>query len=117
MEQGFRMPGDSPLPLYHFLEYCYDSAQRVLFHRGTPINLTPKVVDTLHALLQHHGRIVEKAELMRLVWPGCTVEESGLARNISVLRKALGDDADACIETIPRRGYRFIAPITISSAV
>ena len=55
------------------------------------------------------GALVEKAELMNLVWPDCVVEEIGLARNISLLRKALGEDAENYIETVPRRGYRFTA--------
>jgi len=71
----------------------------------------PKVADTLHVLLDHHGQIVEKAELMKLVWPEAVVEEVGLARNISLLRKLLEDEN--CIETIPRRGYRFVAPVTL----
>jgi TolB-like protein len=55
--------------------------------------------------------VVGKAELMKLVWPDCVVEEIGLARNISILRKALSDDAGTYIETIPKRGYRFSAEL------
>ena len=73
------------------------------------VPLMPKAIDTLHVLLERRGRVVEKAALMKLVWPDCTVEEAGLARNISLLRKALGDDAETWIETIPKRGYRFAA--------
>jgi TolB-like protein len=76
--------------------------------------LVPKAIDTLHVLLERQGRVVEKRELMTLVWPDTVVEEVGLARNISLLRKALGDEGDSneYIETIPRRGYRFVAPVT-----
>lgn len=69
----------------------------------------PKAIETLHVLLERRGRVVEKAELMKLVWPDTTVEEVGLARNISLLRRALDDEAGQYIETIPRRGYRFVA--------
>jgi TolB-like protein len=64
-------------------------------------------------LLERHGTVVEKAELMREVWPDTTVEEIGLARNISQLRKALGDESDSgrYIETLPKRGYRFVAEV------
>jgi TolB-like protein len=73
------------------------------------VPLVPKAIDTLHVLLERRGRVVEKAELMKLVWPDTTVEDVGLARNISLLRKALDDESGQYIETIPRRGYRFAA--------
>lgn len=92
-----------------FGPFRYDPVQRVLFRAGEPVALPPKAVDTLHALVERRGQVVEKADLMRLVWPDCTVEEIGLARNISILRKALGDDAETYIETVPKRGYRFAA--------
>jgi TolB-like protein len=67
----------------------------------------------LHVLIERRGRIVEKGELLQLVWPDTTVEEVGLARNISLLRKALEADSPdgVTIETIPRRGYRFVADV------
>jgi DNA-binding winged helix-turn-helix (wHTH) protein/TolB-like protein len=82
-----------------------------LFRDGETVPLVPKAIDTLHVLIDRRGRVVEKAELMKLVWPDTVVEDVGLARNISLLRKALGDEgADSpYIETIPRRGYRFAA--------
>jgi TolB-like protein len=92
-----------------FGAFRYDPEQRVLFREGEALALMPKAVDTLHVLLERRGRVVEKAELMKLVWPDTSVEEIGLARNISLLRKALGDEADTYIETIPKRGYRFRA--------
>jgi len=77
------------------------------------IPLTPKVVDTLLALLSSDGRIVEKDDLVKAVWPDSFVEEGRLARNISMLRKTLGGAAGDAqfIETIPKRGYRFVAPL------
>jgi len=99
--------------LYEFGPFRYDSTQRLLTRGGATVALVPKALETLHALIEARGRVLEKAELMRIVWPDTTVEEIGLARNISILRKALGDEADggAYIETIPRRGYRFAAEL------
>ena len=99
--------------VYEFGPFRYDPSQRLLFREGALVPLVPKAIDTLHVLLERRGRIVEKAELMKLVWPDAVVEEVGLARNISVLRKALGDEDDtsAYIETIPRRGYRCTAEV------
>src|SRR5512143_1140985 len=74
---------------------------------GDVVALAPKAADTLQALLENRGRVVGKAELMKLVWPDCSVEEIGLARNVSLLRKALGDDTEEYIQTVPKRGYRF----------
>jgi DNA-binding winged helix-turn-helix (wHTH) protein/TolB-like protein len=95
--------------VYAFGPFHYDAEQRLLFRQGEVVPLVPKAIDTLHVLLEHRGRVVEKAELMKLVWPDTTVEDVGLARNISLLRKALDDESGLYIETIPRRGYRFAA--------
>jgi DNA-binding winged helix-turn-helix (wHTH) protein/TolB-like protein len=92
-----------------FFNFRYDEEQRLLFRDGELVPLEPKALDTLHALILRRGQVVEKAELMRLVWPDTVVEDVGLARNISLLRKALGEEAGGCIETIPKRGYRFVA--------
>ena len=92
---------------YLFGPFRYDSEQRLLFRDSELAPLAPKTIDTLHVLLERRGQVVEKAELMRLVWPDCTVEDVGLARNISLLRKALGDEQELYIATIPKRGYRF----------
>ncbi len=98
-------------PVYEFGPFRYDAAQHLLFRAGEAVPLVPKAIDTLQALLERRGQVVGKAELMKAVWPDCVVEEVGLARNVSVLRKALGDDAEAYIETIPKRGYRFAAGV------
>lgn len=102
---------DSSAPQYEFGPFRYDPTQRQLFREGQPVPLVPKAADMLHVLIEHRGRVVDKGELLRQVWPDTTVEEIGLARNISILRKALGDEGDSprYIETIPRRGYRFAA--------
>jgi DNA-binding winged helix-turn-helix (wHTH) protein/TolB-like protein len=116
---GFLKMQKAAQPVYVFGPFQYDAQQRLLFRNGKLVPLVPKAADTLHALIEHRGRIVEKAELMRLVWPDTVVEDVGLARNISIVRKALGDEADSdrYIETIPRRGYRFIADVTVSEVM
>jgi DNA-binding winged helix-turn-helix (wHTH) protein/TolB-like protein len=96
---------------HRFGPFRYDSAQRLLYRNSELIPLAPKAADTLHALLEHRGDVVSKANLMKAVWPDCVVEEIGLARNISILRKTLGDESEIYIETIPKRGYRFAAEI------
>jgi len=100
-------------PVYRFGPFRYDCGQRLLFREDETVPLAPKVAETLRVLLERHGTVVEKAELMREVWPDTTVEEIGLARNISQLRKALGDEGDSgkYIETLPKRGYRFVAEV------
>ena len=77
------------------------------------MNLAPKVLETLVLLVQSSGRILEKDELIQTLWPESFVEEGNLSQNIFVLRKFLGDDrnGNAFIQTIPRRGYRFVAPV------
>jgi transcriptional activator of cad operon len=97
--------------IHRFGPFEYDTEQRLLFRAGETVPLVPKAIDTLHVLIERRGRVVEKAELMKLVWPDSIVEEVGLARNVSLLRKALGDEGaeSPYIETIPRRGYRFAA--------
>lgn len=101
--------------IHEFGPFRYDTEQRLLFRDAELVPLVPKVLETLQVLLERRGSIVEKSELMRLVWPDTTVEEVGLARNISLLRKALEDESQdhPYIETIPRRGYRFVAQAAV----
>ena len=98
---------------YRFGPFKVDRAERVLFRDGEPVILTAKAFDTLLALLERHGHVVTKCELMDRVWPETHVDENNLAQNISILRKALGSSADGrgFIETVPRRGYRFIGDV------
>jgi DNA-binding winged helix-turn-helix (wHTH) protein/TolB-like protein len=101
-------------PSYEFGEFRLDAEQRLLFRNGRPVTLTPKAFDTLLVLVQHSGRVVNKEELIKAVWADTFVEEANLARNIWTLRKALGDDDTnhRYIETLPKRGYRFVEPVT-----
>src|SRR5256885_7031128 len=97
--------------LYGFGSYQLDAEERVLLRDGQPIILPPKDLETLLVLVENAGHIVEKEELLEKVWSGVFVEEGNLARHVFNLRQALGDAADGrpYIETIPRRGYRFVA--------
>jgi Tol biopolymer transport system component/DNA-binding winged helix-turn-helix (wHTH) protein len=102
---------------YRFGEFTVDAEQKVLFRNGAPLPLTPKVFDTLLILVENAGRIVEKEALMNRVWPDTFVEEANLTFNVQQLRKALGDNARKpfFIETVARRGYRFIAQVSETS--
>jgi len=98
--------------LFEFGAFTLDMAERLLLRDGQRVALTPKVFETLVVLVEHRGRLVEKDKLMKLVWPHTYVEEANLTNNISTLRKALGEGGGATyIETIPRIGYRFKAPV------
>src|SRR6266566_4751994 len=97
---------------YEFGQFRIDEGERVLLREGQPVPLAPKVFDTLLALVKDRGHVIEKDRLMKELWPDTFVEESNLTYNISQLRKMLGDGAgERYIETIPRRGYRFTAPV------
>ncbi|CAN5736881.1 hypothetical protein BH24ACI2_BH24ACI2_15010 [soil metagenome] len=98
---------------YEFGNFRLDYAEKVLLRDGKPVPLTPKVFDTLKILTENAGRLLEKDELMQKIWQDRFVEESNLTFNIKMLRRALGDNAaqPAFIETVPRRGYRFIAEV------
>src|SRR6516162_6226381 len=100
--------------IYTFGPFRIDFDQRLLFRAGDSVPLAPKAFDTLAVLVERQGRVVEKAVLLRLVWPDTFVEENNLTQNISALRKAFGDQG--YIETIPRRGYRFMIDVEAGSA-
>ena len=98
---------------YEFGPFRLDQTEHQLLRNGERVPLTPKAFSTLLVLVSRRGRILGKEELMREVWPDTFVEEGGLARNISALRKALDDTSDASryIETVPKIGYRFVADV------
>ena len=102
--------------LYEFGPYVMDARSRILLRDGATVRLTPKAFDTLLVLVQHASHVVEKEQLLREVWPDIYVDEGSLSHNIHGLRKVFGDDSSAprYIETIPKRGYRFVAPVKVS---
>lgn len=102
---------------FAFGEFLLDTQEKVLLRAGKPLPITPKALQLLFVLVEKHGHLVEKDELMKLVWAGSFVEEGNLTFTIGLLRKLLGDDTKhpRFIETVPRRGYRFIAEVKESS--
>lgn len=100
--------------LYEFSHFLFDPGQRALLRDGQHVRLYPKNLLLLKTLIEADGRILGKDELMAAVWPDAVVEEGNLAKNISQLRKALGNGAksEEFIETIPTIGYRFRAEVT-----
>jgi DNA-binding winged helix-turn-helix (wHTH) protein/TolB-like protein len=100
--------------LYEFGDFRLNPADHSLLSRGKAISLTPKSFEILVALIESNGRLVTKDELMKKIWPDSFVEEANLTVNVSTLRRALGDTAEhqQYIETVPKLGYRFIAPVT-----
>jgi serine/threonine protein kinase/DNA-binding winged helix-turn-helix (wHTH) protein len=105
---------NEPKHFYAFGPFGLDTEERVLRRDSQPIALTPKAVETLLILLQNAGRLVDKDELMKKVWPDAFVEEGNLAKNIFTLRKVLGEyrPGEEYIQTVPKRGYRFSAPVS-----
>ena len=106
---------DPEIQKYEFGPYRIDTGERLLRRGDEVISLPPKVAETLLVLVSSSGRMVDKDELVSKVWPDTFVEEGALTRNISLLRKALEDTGGEAgyVETIPRRGYRFVATVRI----
>lgn len=98
--------------LYDFGGYRLDTAKRVLTRNGEVVPLAPKTFDLLVLLLESGGRALSKNDLMHKLWSDTFVEEANLSFQISTLRKALGEDGPKWIETLPKHGYRFAAPVT-----
>ena len=97
--------------IYRFGKFSLDAAERLLCSGSDTVALTPKAFDTLVFLVENGGHVLSKEELMEAVWADSFVEENNLAQNISLLRKTLG--GAKFIETVSKRGYRFVAPIEI----
>jgi len=99
---------------YEFGPFLLDATEQLLLRDGRPIALKPKLFDLLLILVENSGHVLDKNRLMSEVWPDTFVEESSLTVGIFALRKALGDGRNnhSYIETVPRRGYRFVANVT-----
>lgn len=98
---------------YEFGPFRLVPAERLLLRQNVPVTLTPKVFDILLMFVRNGGRALGKEAFMREIWPDSFVEEGSLNRNVSTLRKALGDGRDGhrFIETLPKLGYRFVAEV------
>jgi TolB-like protein/DNA-binding winged helix-turn-helix (wHTH) protein len=103
---------------YEFGAYRLDAQGRMLFKEGNHVALPPKVAELLVALVQAAGRVLTREQLLRSLWPDTVVEEGSLTSHISMLRKALGEGprGQDFIETLPKRGYRFVAPVKLVGA-
>ena len=101
------------LHFYHFGPFRLNATERVLQRGAELVPLSPKVFDTLLVLVENCGHVVDKNDLMQVLWPDSFVEESSLTQNISLLRRALAENGEdrQYIETIPKRGYRFVADV------
>ena len=98
--------------VFEFGDFILAPEERLLLCCGEPIALTAKAFDLLVTLVRRSGHLVSKDDLLRAVWPDTIVEEVNLTVNISALRKALGRGRSGkMIQTVPTRGYRFIAPV------
>jgi TolB-like protein/DNA-binding winged helix-turn-helix (wHTH) protein len=100
--------------LYQFGRFQLEPEERRLLREGVTVSLTPKAFDTLVFLVERAGHLVEKEELMKALWPDSFVEEANLAQHVWTLRKTLGETQNGgqFIETVARKGFRFIAPVT-----
>src|SRR5690242_16155029 len=99
--------------VFVFGQFRMDVAQRALWQNGQPVSLTPKEFDTLLVLVESSGQLVGKETIFSRVWPDTFVGDSSLTRNISVLRKTLGEDV---IETLPKFGYRLTLTASVLAA-
>ena len=98
---------------YEFGPFQIDKLNHLMLRNGETVPLKPKVFDTLLLLVENRGRVLDKDEMLGRLWPDTVVEESNLSQNIYLLRKVLGEGADGepYIETLPKRGYRFVASV------
>src|SRR5205823_5064329 len=98
---------------YEFGPFQIDKLNHILLRDGESLPLKPKVFDTLLLLVENRGRVLDKDELLSRLWPDTVVEESNLSQNVYLLRKILGEEprGEAYIETMPKRGYRFVASV------
>ena len=100
--------------LFEFGPFRLDLRTRRLTRSGESVNLAPKAFDTLALMVLSRGRLVDKAELMKTLWPDTFVEERNIVQQMFLVRKILGEQPDGrpYIETVPKHGYLFAAPVT-----
>ena len=101
---------------YAFGDFVLERSQQRVTHRdGTPLNLSPRHFSALLLFAERAGDLLDKDTLMLALWPGLVVEENNLSQVVSGLRRALGDDTQGSryIQTVPRRGFRFVAAVTV----
>src|SRR5258705_7945375 len=99
--------------IYEFDDFRLDAGKRLLLRGAQMLSLTPRILDTLLYFVRHQGRVIEKDELMRAIWPDAFVEENNLNQSVSTLRRVLGESRgeNRYIVTVPGRGYRLVAVV------
>ncbi|MBX3277702.1 MAG: winged helix-turn-helix domain-containing protein [Acidobacteria bacterium] len=99
--------------IYEFGQFRLEAAERRLLRDGVVLPLTPKAFDTLLLLVENSGHVLGRKQLLETLWPDAVVEENTLTQNIAAIRKALGEgqNSQRYIETVPKTGYRFVAPV------
>ena len=109
------MPESRLSPVIRFGAFTLDPAARRLWRGAERLPLPSRAIDALAYLVAHSDRVVEKDEIIAAVWPDVAVTDDSLIHAVSVIRRALGDDPGhaAFVETVPRRGYRFVAPVEV----
>ena len=104
----------SDAPTYNFGRFKLNPSERTLFDGAKNVPLAPKVFDTLLLLVDNQGKILAKERMLKEIWEDSFVEENNLAQNISLIRKLLGESEKfKFIETVPKFGYRFVAPVDV----
>src|SRR5215208_4722376 len=108
------MQRDTHPKIYEFNGFRLEEGQSRLLYQDQPVSLKPKILDLLIFLVKKRGQLVAKDELMKEIWPDAIVEENNITVSMSILRKTLGEARGdrQFIETVPRRGYRFVAEVT-----
>src|SRR5437868_906804 len=98
--------------IYSFAAFRLNQAERTLMDGSAPIQIAPKVFDTLLMLVANAGHVLSKEKMLAEIWDDSFVEENNLAQNISTLRRLLGETSETkFIETVPKYGYRFVAEV------
>src|SRR5262245_64841536 len=97
--------------MFRFEGYTLDIARNALRSADREVALRPKSFELLRYLVENPDRLVTKEELLKAIWPNVTVTDQVLTHSVSEVREAIGDNDQAIIKTIPRRGYRFAAPV------
>lgn len=103
--------------IYEFGPFRVDGSARLVFREGQTVPLPPKVVETLLILVENAGSVVSREVILRRVWPDTFVDENNLAQNISMLRRTLDYGSGPSVETIPKRGYRFVAILNAAEPI
>ncbi len=101
--------------IYDFEDFRLIPDEGLLLRNRKPVHLHPKALAVLVMLVEHHGHLVSKAEMLEAIWEGAFIEESAISKAVWFARNALGDTSrERFIQTIPRRGYRFVAPVSVT---